>query len=586
VNILTNHIGYEIDGRKTALIAGEAGEALSPGAEVFLINTYGARSVHDRISLGAPGPRTEVQGWKGRFFHKIDFSEVKEAGRYKLRLRDGEGIVETSPFTIESGLLADSCISDVLFYFKSQRAGWRWDKTDRHVGFFGGRPDKVDVHGGWYDAAGDYSKYLSHLSYANHMNPQQSPLVVWALFELKDSLAESSRYGGTLLEERGLEEALYGSDFLMRMQDPEGYFYITLFDQWSKENEKRMISAFRGKEGIRMDNYQAGFRQGGGMAIAALARAARCGFSGKYETSDYLQAALHGWNHLLQYGTEYLDNGRENIIDVYCALMAANELFKTTREQRFLAAAEERAGEIDRLYDRQQGYWRMETNSQRPYFHAAEAGLPIVALTEYLKISEASAESRARSEQLVSRAVQDLLTVTSTVENPFLLARQWVKSVDSEVRKAFFIPHSNESGYWWQGENARLASLACAARRAKPYYNALPGESSKKSAVEKEELDEFADAQLHWILGRNPYDMCMLQGHGRNNPRYEEFYPNAPGGICNGITAGYADEGDIDFLPPEVEGRGDHRWRWSEQWIPHAAWFLLAIAADSERWKH
>ena len=583
--ILTNHIGYEIDGRKIALIAGDAGESVSPEADVFLINTHVGHSAHGTICLGVPGTRTEVQGWKGRFFHSIDFSEVREAGRYKVRLRDGEKTIESSSFKVEPGLLADSCISDVLFYFKSQRAGWRWDATDRHVGFYGGRSDKVDVHGGWYDAAGDYSKYLSHLSYANYMNPQQIPLVVWALFELKDSLAESSKYGGTLLEERALEEALYGADFLMRMQDAKGYFYITLFDQWSKENDKRMISAFRGKEGIRMDNYQAGFRQGGGMAIAALARAARGGLSGEYENSDYLQAAVRGWDHLLQYGTGYLDNGRENIIDVYCALMAATELFKTTGDQRFLAAAEARAGELARLYDRQHGYWRVELDSQRPYFHAAEAGLPIVALTEYLKIAEVNANSRARSEELIHCAVQDILTVTGGVQNPFLLARQWVKPVDNTVRAAFFVPHTNESGYWWQGENARLASLACAVRRAKPYLGDLPGKSSQGRAVEKEELEEFADAQLHWILGRNPYDMCMLQGHGRNNPRYEEFYPNAPGGICNGITAGFADEAGIDFLPAEVEGRGDHRWRWSEQWIPHAAWFLLAIAADSERWK-
>jgi len=29
------------------------------------------------------------------------------------------------------------------------------------------RACRVDVHGGWYDASGDRSKYLSHLSYAN-----------------------------------------------------------------------------------------------------------------------------------------------------------------------------------------------------------------------------------------------------------------------------------------------------------------------------------------------------------------------------------------------------------------------------------
>ncbi len=574
MQLLTNHIGYEIDGKKTALIAGRSGESLTSDAAVFLMDARGA------VSVGAPGPRSEVPGWKGRFFHTVDFSDVRTFGYYRLRLQDGDEIIESSPFRIESGLLADTCISDVLFYFKSQRASWRWDQTDRQVGFFGERSDTVDVHGGWYDAAGDYSKYLSHLSYANYMNPQQTPLVVWSLFELKERLSNNSNYGGRLLEERALEEGLYGADFLMRMQDPEGYFYLTLFDQWSKENEKRVISAFRGKEGVRMDNYQAGFRQGGGMAIAALARAARCSFSGEYENSAYLQAARRGWDHLQEQGTSYLDNGRENIIDVYCALMAAVELYKTIGAPRFLAAADERVAELDSLYDRTRGYWLVEPGAERPYFHAAEAGLPIVALTEFLQIKAAAKESRERAESLVKTAVEDILKVTSgsrAADNPFLLARQWVKPVDGQVYPAFFVPHNNETGYWWQGENARLASLSCAARRAVRYF----GDKPETAAV----LDEFADAQLHWILGRNPYDMCMLQGHGRNNPRYEEFYPNAPGGICNGITAGFTDEADIDFLPAEVEGRGDHRWRWSEQWIPHAAWFLLALAADSKRWK-
>ena len=576
MQILTNHIGYEIDGPKTAIIAGRSGETLSPDAAVYLV---GEESV---VSLGAPDPRTEVSGWKGRFFHTVDFSDTCRPGQYKLRVREGEEFIETPAFKIEQGLLADTCISDVLFYLRSQRASWRWDAADRQAGFFGGRKDRVDVHGGWYDAAGDYSKYLSHLSYANYMNPQQIPLVVWALFELHDRLSDNSKYGGTLLPERALEEALYGADFLMRMQDPDGYFYITLFDQWTKDTEKRIISAFRGKEGIRMDNFQAGFRQGGGIAIAALARAARSGVAGEYENSDYLQAALRGWDHLLQHNTEYLDNGRENIIDVYCALMAALELYKSTGEPRFLAAANERTEELDRLYDRQRGYWLVEAGSYRPYFHAAEAGLPVVALAEFADLAEVPADRRARAIELVKQTMQDILVVTGGTSseiagNPFLLAKQWVKPVDGDVGCSFFVPHNNETGYWWQGENARLASLACAARRATRYFE----ESAEVAAA----LNEFADAQLHWILGRNPFDMCMLQGHGRNNPRYEEFYPNAPGGICNGITAGFSDEADLDFLPVEVEGRGDHRWRWSEQWIPHAAWFLLAIAADCQRWK-
>ena len=85
---------------------------------------------------------------------------------------------------------------------------------------------------------------------------------------------------------------------------------------------------------------------------------------------------------------------------------------------------------------------------------------------------------------------------------------------------------------------------------------------------------------FNWILGLNPYDLCMVQGKGRNNPVDYEGAPNPPGGICNGITSGVEDEHDIAFLPAPYGRRGDWSWRWSEQWIPHASWMILALASE------
>ena len=84
-------------------------------------------------------------------------------------------------------------------------------------------------------------------------------------------------------------------------------------------------------------------------------------------------------------------------------------------------------------------------------------------------------------------------------------------------------------------------------------------------------------------MGLNPYDACMLQGSGRNNPPYLFFgsweYANLPGGICNGITGGFFDEEGIDFQVPQAQTGQDSDWRWTEQWLPHASWFLLAVSA-------
>ena len=75
----------------------------------------------------------------------------------------------------------------------------------------------------------------------------------------------------------------------------------------------------------------------------------------------------------------------------------------------------------------------------------------------------------------------------------------------------------------------------------------------------------------------------MLQGHGRNNPPYEPGFHNAPGGVCNGITSGLDDEADIAFRPMPAASQREQSWRWGEQWMPHAAWLLLALVlADTD----
>ncbi|WP_029299461.1 glycoside hydrolase family 9 protein, partial [Aeromonas hydrophila] len=169
-------------------------------------------------------------------------------------------------------------------------------------------------------------------------------------------------------------------------------------------------------------------------------------------------------------------------------------------------------------------------------------------------------------QRVIEQALAAELALCARPGNPFTLARQYVKGVDEAPRVSFFMPHHNESGYWWQGENARLASLAAMAFAA-----------AAQLPRQRKPLLTFGQHQLDWILGQNPFNACMLAGHGSNNPAYTAGYPNALGGICNGITAGFDDEAEIAFIPAAYKDRLDQNWRWGEQWIPHAAWFALAI---------
>ncbi|EPN5005268.1 glycoside hydrolase family 9 protein [Vibrio parahaemolyticus] len=563
--LLTNHIGYERLGPKKAIIQTEQPHLSSYTAQLICATS------EQTVATFAVEEQGKVANWHQGYFYLIDFSSFTDSGDYFLQVEDSR----SSYFTVGEHILLDQTLSDVIHYFKSQRCGGVFDQQDRQVPVLNAN-QTVDVHGGWYDASGDVSKYLSHLSYANYLNPQQTPMVVWNILKGL-SLLEGSEDIAAFTRTRLIEEALFGADFLVRMQNEKGFFYMTVFDKWSKDTAQREICAYETQLGHKFDDYQAGFRQGGGVTIAALAAASRLGVHGEYDQQKYRNAAENGYWHLKEHNTQYLNDGEENIIDEYCALLASVELFKATKETRYL---EESRLWAQRLVARQmsdeliQHFWSANQDGSRPYFHAAEAGLPVIALCEYLAIEDDSVQTES-VKRIVNQACEFEIKISNKVTNPFGYPRQYVKGVNESKRDAFFVAHNNESGYWWQGENARLGSLATMAYLAQPHI---------ASQEIQQQLSVFAQDALNWIVGLNPYDMCMLDGHGRNNPDYLPQYGffNAKGGVCNGITGGFEDEEDIAFNPPAQKDDMLQNWRWGEQWLPHGAWYLLAIMSQAQ----
>ncbi|WP_039976209.1 glycoside hydrolase family 9 protein [Vibrio jasicida] len=563
--LLTNHIGYERLGPKKAIIQTSQPRLSSYTALLVCADSY------QTVATLTVEKQGKVASWHQGHFYLVDFSSFNTPGNYYLRFDH----LRSSHFEIGEHILLDQTLSDVVHYFKSQRCGGIFDQQDRQVPLLNS-DETADVHGGWYDASGDVSKYLSHLSYANYLNPQQTPMVVWNMLKGL-SLLEGNDKLAKFTSTRLIEEALFGADFLVRMQNEKGFFYMTVFDKWSKDTAQREICAYETQLGHKYDDYQAGYRQGAGVSIAALASAARLEFHGEFDQQKYRNAAENGYWHLKEHNTQYLNDGEENIIDEYCALLAAVELFKTTKETRYL---EDSRVWANRLSARQmsdehiQHFWAANHDGSRPYFHAAEAGLPVIALCEYLAIEDDS-ERASVAKQIITQACEFEVSITNRVKNPFGYPRQYVKGVDEAKRDAFFVAHNNESGYWWQGENARLGSLATMAYLAQPFI---------ESEILKQQLSKLAQDSINWIVGLNPYDMCMLDGHGRNNPDYLPQYGffNAKGGVCNGITGGFEDEEDIAFNPPAQKDDMLQNWRWGEQWIPHGAWYLLAVMSQAQ----
>lgn len=585
VKVLTNHIGYEFNLPKKAVVVADT-KANITGFE--LIETASGKKVYTgKVNFSGP-----VDKWKHWLFWTIDFSGYTTSGNYFLRVNVAGKPVQSYPFSIGKNVLEQATISDLVYYFKGQRSSGLLDQADRHLLLAGKTKDTIDAHGGWYDATGDYGKHLSHLSFSSYFNPQQVSLTVWSLLKTYGLLQQKPGTDYRQYLRRIQDEAMYGADYLVRLKAPGGSFYrsvsapgpgkmakdrvIRAEDKGYRIKQSKDQSYSSNSTGEDNDwrSYQSSYRSGAGLSIAALAIASTADTAGEYTNKDYLKAAEEAFAFLEKENPRMTNDGKENIVDDYCALSAATELYKATKQPVYLAAARKRATQLaNRLVTKGKyvNYFRAD-DKDRPFFHPSDAGLPVVALLNYYPL--ATAAEQALLKTTIRKSMQYELAVTAEVNNPFGYSRQYTEDTAGVRKTAFFFPQGSEASPWWQGENARLGSIATAARMAAQFFKAEPAFSDS--------LENLALQQLNWILGLNPFDACMLQGSGHNNPAYGFFgtfeYTNAPGGIVNGITSGLDNENDIDFNVPYTTTGKDYDWRWAEQWLPHAAWFLLAVA--------
>ncbi|RAI97718.1 cellulase-like Ig domain-containing protein [Chitinophaga skermanii] len=561
VQVLGNQVAYNAHTPKSILVSSDA--EIPAGTEFIVRSAYTKTTEF----TGKLEDGQQVTEWaNGKWYNRADFSKLTAKGTYYLVLKVNGKEYESKPFYIGENALTELAVPAIREFFFHQRASSPEELgADKQLLLFGSNK-RVDLTGGWCDASGDVSKYFSHLAYTNFMSPQQIPMVDWSMINTVEripAILDKTNTRASLTE-----EALYGADYIMRSLSPEGYFYMTVFSYFKKDPSERRVVGLLADSKTTAD-YQCAYREGGGMGIAALARISTWHKNRDFTSAQYLAAAERAFEHLEKNNLKYCDNGKENIIDDYCALMGATELWLATGKPKYQAAARLRANNLGNRMTHG-GYFLADDN-KRPFWHAADAGLPIISLARYLD-AEKDQTLRAKALNTIRAAVDYNLSVTQAVKNPFGYARQSFLFKD-QVQNGFFIPHENESGWWWQGENARLGSLASAmlvgGRLVYPAKNELGV---------KPEIATYASNLVNWVLGCNPYDMCMMYSYGKVNvPYMASMYGHGSGngGISNGITGKNADGTGIDW---KVEDNGNE-WRWSEQWIPHSGWFLQAVTA-------
>jgi len=576
--VLVDQVGYDTAAPKHAIVQGSGREGFTY-FEVIDVQTGKA------VLQGKPQPAGQVDHWNDWHYWTVDFSAVKKPGIYRVDVSGGAN-ASSFPFRIADDVLERYTLSNVIYYFKGQRVTGDFDRADAHLKNPNpAGPAYVDLRGGWLAATGDYGV---HLAEGNH---QEVSLVAWTLIATLRNLEAAHNQNFAQYERRLVDEAIYGADFLVRAHVPHGSFYESIgapgklklakdrlinptnYRQVIKTTPGSAGSAEQGKAEWPRD-YQASFRNGGGMAIAALAAASTLPEHGEFSNRRYLEAAEGAFRFLDQHNRELLSDGTEDIVDDYCAMLAATELYRASHDDTWRKAADKRADQLIAhlaTHRDHRDYWRAGSGAE-PFFNATDDGMPVVALAEYASIAKPARKAKVRD--AIRRSMAFQLRITSDTNNPFDYARQLVQLKDGTIAATFFSPHG-AAGTWWQGEDARLASLAAAARVAAPMF--------ADDATFQSKLQDYAWNQLHWILGRNPYDTSMLIGSGHRNIQYMFFdsweYTNAPGAIINGITSGLDAEDDgIAFDLGYAQTGKDDDWRWGEQWLPHGAWYMYATS--------
>ena len=113
--VLVNHVGYDVAGPKRAIVQGHKGEAVR-SCDVQDAATGARVAAADPRSAGA------VARWREWTYWTIDFSSLQREGEFRVACVTSGGAVASSPFRIEKSVLERQTLSDVLYYFKGQRA--------------------------------------------------------------------------------------------------------------------------------------------------------------------------------------------------------------------------------------------------------------------------------------------------------------------------------------------------------------------------------------------------------------------------------------------------------------------------------
>lgn len=546
VSVLVNQVGYNTNREKITVVQlRDTLNMTGPSKEFRLIDISGktvftGKLVYQgRVHDGTPGD-WRAQYWTG------DFSQFNTPGEYLVQAQVGTQKYFSFLFRIDNNILFKETIEPAVSFFHNQRCGFSISRLHLACHLDDARnPYSNNSHknatGGWHNA-GDLNKYATI-----------SCRSVYALFVLARNasmlgLPDSIR---TAI----IDEGLWGAEFLIKMWIPgKGMIYQEVWNGYQ----------YFGRPDLETDNVigTKDDRPLRGISPSAMTACALAAAARETGREDYRIAAEEIWRTAV----DSLHFDREEIWANTCGafpvlendslgrlirrtadlLLADLELKTLTGDNRYTVDAQLRAESL-LTYQNADGSWPADVYTRTVYQGLAPAALALYARTY---------PNTSFSEKIINALYLWVNRLTILTDNPFNLI-PWDKGV-------YFSPHLK---YWYVGQNSQYLSNAWA------LYLAAPLIGQSKATL-------LADRQIDWILGLNPYSLCMMEGKGGfNSPLYHHRWaPNeargaVPGAIANGFCR--PDSGDdrpyFDLVKIS--------WHTSEPWEPHNAFYILAVSA-------
>jgi hypothetical protein len=536
-----NQVGYELAGLKSLVVATNFFPERRAGAAVDIVSAQGERVVSlplrcaGRIHDGRP------DDWGG-YYWRADFSRLQQPGAYRAIARIGGIEGESPPFEVADKVLLRETGNLGVDFFFVQRCGFEvpgWHKAchldDAKL------PDgnHLDATGGWH-SAGDYNKIMYEygdggvvyaLLAAYGLAPKH-----WAQFDRnRDGVPDI------------LDEAEWGARLVAKMQIPDsGGLYNTISQglgrtwmKWSPpELQTDNIVGTEDDPVIQEGEGNSPLVIGGWARLSALLKE-------RGVKNDYLERAVRLWNHATGGGTQ---------VGSPLLLMSAMELHRVTGEWAYVDYAR-RSAESLLASQTTKGRLRGAFGS---YGEVTAGALALFALNyPYEPLSDE-----------VGWALPKWVAfAASTADNPFGLSKQQVGEHD------FFFEPTSALGHNWELLQRAWAGLLI--------YRLMGDERALR----------FATDQVDWIMGKNPYGLCMFEGRGAfNPPRYHHRYDSIPGHergavpgcVPNGFVRSAAGLDQPGFDLSRTRKERDHpSYRTSEPWLVHNLWYLLALSAGA-----